>query len=204
MPVFFRGTQRILFIHVPKAGGTSIEAFFEANGFKTAYLDRGGSPESLNAIRRCSPQHMHAALLQTLFDPGLFDYVFMAVRHPVQRLVSRVVMELGTVATVARLEAWIAAELPKVFADPLHLDNHLRPQSDFIVPGTDVFKLEDGLGEAFVARLEAATGIDFAQKRVPRKMHAGIPTPDFTLVRPELQALVKSFYARDFKTFDYQ
>jgi len=112
MPVFFRGSYRILFIHVPKAGGTSIEAFFEANGFKTAYLDRGGSPESLNAVRRCSPQHMHAALLEALFDPDMFDYVFMTVRHPVRRLLSKVVMELGAAASVTRLEQWIADEMP--------------------------------------------------------------------------------------------
>jgi hypothetical protein len=204
MPVFFKGNYRILFIHVPKAGGTSIEAFFEANGFKTAYLDRGGSPESLNGVRRCSPQHMHAALLQALFDPDKFDYVFMTVRHPVRRLLSKVVMELGKAATVARLEQWITDNIPKVVADPLHLDNHLRPQSDFVVPGADIFKLEDGLGQPFVARLESATGLDFAQKCVPREMHARVPMPDFDLVRPDLQALVRTFYARDFAAFDYR
>jgi hypothetical protein len=204
MPVFFKGTRRILFIHVPKAGGTSIEAFFEANGFKTAYLDRGESHESLNGVRRCSPQHMHADLLQALFDPGLFDYVFMTVRHPVRRLLSKAVMELGRAATVTRLELWLADALPKVSADPLYLDNHLRPQSDFFLPGAAVFKLEDGLGEAFVARLETGSGMAFAQRSVPREMHAGLPAPDFNLVRPDLQALVKTLYAQDFAAFEYR
>jgi len=91
-----------------------------------------------------------------------------------------------------------------VAANPLHLDNHLRPQSDFFLPGAAIFKLEDGLGEPFVARLQAATGIDFTQKTVSREMHARLPMPDFTRVRPDLQALVKTFYARDFAAFEYQ
>jgi hypothetical protein len=203
MPVFFKDARRILYIHVPKAGGTSIETFFEANGFYTHYIDRGESFESLNGVRRCSPQHMHAALLQLLFDPDRFDYVFMTVRHPVRRLLSKFVMETGETENVERLEDWILRDFSKVFSDPGHLDNHLRPQCDFILPQARIFKLEDGFGEAFVTRLEVESGFDFPQRAVAREMHAGLGAPDFEAVRPAIRDLILGYYAKDFDIFGY-
>jgi hypothetical protein len=203
MPVFFKGTRRILFIHVPKAGGTSIEAYFEANGFTTAYLDRGESPESLNGVRRCSPQHMHAALLQMLFNPDLFDYVFMTVRHPISRLLSKFVMETGETESVTRLEDWILRDFSKVFADPSYMDNHLRPQCDFLLPQAKVFKLEDGFGEDFVGRLQSESGFELPQA-IGREMHACLGKPDFNLVRSAIRDLITTYYARDFTTFGYR
>jgi hypothetical protein len=204
MPVFFKGTRRILFIHVPKAGGTSIEAFFEANGFSAAYLDRGESPDSLNGVRRGSPQHMHAALLQMLFDPDQFDYVFMTVRHPISRLLSKFVMETGETQSVARLENWILRDFSRVFADPAFMDNHLRPQSDFLLPQAKVFKLEDGFGEDFVARLKSESGFDFPAQMIGREMHAVVGKPDFKMVQPAIRDLITTYYARDFATFGYR
>jgi hypothetical protein len=203
MPVFFKDTRRILFIHVPKAGGTSIETFFEANGFNMAYIDRGEAPDSLNGVRRCSPQHMHAALLQTLFDPALFDYVFMTVRHPIHRLLSKFVMETGETENVDRLEEWILRDFSNVFADPGFMDNHLRPQCDFLLPQAKVYKLEDGLGEDFVARLQSESGFDFSSQMIGREMHAGLGKPDFGMVQPAIRDLINNYYARDFVTFGY-
>jgi len=204
MPVFFKGRRRILFIHVPKAGGTSIETFFEANGFKTSYLDRGESSESLNEVRRCSPQHMHAALLRALFNTAAFDYSFITVRHPVSRLLSKFVMETGETQSVARLEDWILRDFSRVFADPAFMDNHLRPQSDFLLPQAKVFKLEDGFGPDFVARLKAESGFDFPAPVIGREMHARLGKPDFKLVQPAIRDLITTYYAQDFVTFGYQ
>jgi len=203
MPVFFQGRRRILFIHVPKAGGTSIETFFEANGFKTFYLDRGESFESLNEVRRCSPQHMHAALLQALFDTAAFDYVFMMVRHPERRLLSKFVMENGETESVEKLEDWILRVFSGVSANPGFLDNHLRPQSDFLVPEAKVFKLEDGLDEPFVTRLEAESGFKFSNRVVRREMHSGFRTPNLEMVRPGIRELIRNYYACDFREFAY-
>jgi len=204
MPVFFKDTRRILYIHVPKAGGTSIEAFFEANGFKSAYIDRGESPESLNGVRRCSPQHMHAAQLQALFDPALFDFVFMTVRHPVRRLLSKFVMDTGETENVTRFEDWILRVFSNVFVEPSFMDNHLRPQVDFLLPQARIFKLEDGFDDTFVTRLEVESGFEFPVAMIPREMHAGLGAPDFDQVRPGIRDLIRTYYVRDFVTFGYQ
>jgi hypothetical protein len=204
MPVFFKGSKRILFIHVPKAGGTSIEAFFEANGFKTAYLDRGGSPESLNPVRRSSPQHMTAEVLQKLFDPQKFDFVFMTVRHPHRRLISKFAMETLSGGTRDAFAPWLAGMMQLVGADRGAMDNHLRPQADFWLPESHVFKLEDGFGTAFIERLEAGNGMRFAHRHMPRDMHAGLPAADFATVDTQLCEQVRNYYDVDFIRFGYQ
>jgi hypothetical protein len=204
MPVFFKGSRRVLFIHVPKAGGTSIEAFFEDNGFKTAYLDRGGSPESLNPVRRCSPQHMPAALLQTLFDPQAFDFVFMTVRHPIRRLMSKFAMETLSGGTREDFAPWVERMMQLVAADRWAMDNHLRPQTDFWLAESQVFKLEDGFGEAFIDCLQARIGLPFAQRVVRRDMHADVTAPDYMSLDTELRKVIRNYYDVDFKRFGYQ
>ena len=204
MPVFFKGSKRILFIHVPKAGGTSIEAFFEANGFKTAYLDRGGSPESLNPVRRSSPQHMTAEILQKLFDPQKFDFVFMTVRHPHRRLISKFAMETASGGTCDAFGPWLACMMQAVAADRGAMDNHLRPQADFWIPESHVFKLEDGFGHAFIERLEAGVSMRFSHRDMPRDMHSGTAAADFATIDTALREQVRHYYDVDFIRFGYQ
>ena len=43
MPLFTKGDRSVLYIHVPKTGGTSIEHFFLSNGYAAEYLDTGGA-----------------------------------------------------------------------------------------------------------------------------------------------------------------
>jgi len=203
VPVFFKGSRRVLFIHVPKAGGTSIEAFFEANGFKTAYLDRGGSPESLNPVRRSSPQHMQAELLQALFDLSKFDFVFMTVRDPMRRLASKYVMETMSGGTREDFAPWLLRVMALVRRNRAAMDNHLRPQSDFWLPEAHVFKLEDGFGAGFVDRLESGIGLAFPQRVMRQDMRATVAAPDYAHVDTELQKDIRNYYEVDFTRFGY-
>jgi hypothetical protein len=203
VPVFFKGSRRVLFIHVPKAGGTSIEAFFEANGFKTAYLDRGGSPESLNPVRRSSPQHMPAALLQALFDPSKFDFVFMTVRHPMRRLASKFAMETMSGGTCEDFGPWLVRMLALVRQNRAAMDNHLRPQADFWLPEAHVFRMEDGFGAAFIDRLECGIGLAFTQRTMRRDMRATVSAPDYAQVDLRIQKDIRNYYDIDFLQFGY-
>jgi hypothetical protein len=204
MPVFFKAGKRVLFVHVPKTGGTSIEVFFEANRFTTCYLDRGASPDSLNPVRSCSPQHMAADLLRAMFDLAKFDFVFMTVRDPIRRLLSKFVMETGERSSVERLETWIAEDFARVLHNPRHMDNHLRPQVDFLVNEAKIYRLEDGFDNKLVGALRRALGDVFPEPNIGREMHAPGSAPDFARIHPGLQAMVLNYYARDFTTFGYE
>jgi hypothetical protein len=87
MSVFSRDHLRVLYVHVPKTGGTSIEFFFDKNGFAVTFVDRGGAG-SIVPMMKCSPQHLHAEQLHAIFHVNRFTYSFMTVRNPIDRLVS--------------------------------------------------------------------------------------------------------------------
>lgn len=153
MPIFRKNDVSVLFIHVPKTGGTTIEDTFLANGYQMTFR-RGGRYGPRNAFDEengCSPQHMHAALLERHFAGERFTRIFCLVRHPLARFLSeyRFRAESGHklaqdgVDSFARQVLWRYAR-----RDPMVLDNHIRPQVDFPWRSCTTFRLEDGIEAA--------------------------------------------------------
>jgi hypothetical protein len=87
-------------------------------------------------------------------------------------------------------------------ADPFIIDNHIRPQSEFWIPGCDVFRQERGFGPDFVERLEQRTGMIFPERNVGH----GNAGPDLPVREEEIEQVrpaVRQFYQPDFLTFGY-
>ena len=203
LPVFSDRTGRNhLYIHVPKTGGSAIEIFLEKSGYAGSYIDRSG-PGSLNPIRLCSPQHMHAAMLCAIFDIASFDSIFMTVRHPIARIVSEYRMQLNLKGQLPPFGEWARGILRQYHRDPFTLDNHIRPQAEFWLPGSRVFRLEDGLGADFVERLEVLLHTKFSQRIVDPAMRFADTQNVNVSIDPELQAMLTAFYAEDFRLFCY-
>jgi hypothetical protein len=206
MPIFVKDNNYVLFVHVPKTGGTAIELFFERNGFKIHYVDRG-LPGTLIPILRCSPQHYHSDILTRLFDERAFRYIFMTVRNPIDRIISefkhQILYSTETVEYAADINEWIL----KVFSDYANnnfiLDNHIRPQADFWIPGCHVFKQESGFGDEFIAALSSGAGTAFSHLPVGNEMNGSVGDGLKATLSPHTIACIKSFYARDFEMFDY-
>ncbi|MBN9509331.1 MAG: sulfotransferase family 2 domain-containing protein [Alphaproteobacteria bacterium] len=203
MPVFFNDSIKILYIHIPKTGGTSVTLFFERNGFQTAYLDGDILPTGLNTVRRCSPQHMHAETLNAVFNLGKFDYRFATVRNPLSRIVSEYKMRFAGREDPTPLDAWLREILARYQHNAYIHDNHIRPQTEFLVPDCEVFKLEDGYTDRWVETLAARTGIDFAVRKVwhARRAppHAGGTAPTRDVIER-----VQAFYAQDYDVLGYE
>ena len=51
MPVFRQDGRAVLFVHVPKAGGSTLERLFAKSGWTTGYRDPKGGVGSMNAVR---------------------------------------------------------------------------------------------------------------------------------------------------------
>jgi hypothetical protein len=208
MPIFRKDGKNILFIHVPKCGGSTIENAFRGSGYDVMYLDRDTKRTGMNHLRRCSPQHMHAQLLQEIFRLERFDLVFMTVRHPVARFRSEYVFRNKAQPTVALsaedVSAWAATKFEKYSRNPYILDNHLRPQHEFWVPSATVYRLEDGLPALF-ADLNARFDLDVSQ--APRALHSekavGFSSSAVEL-SGDLKAHLADFYAGDFDRFGYE
>lgn len=199
----------LLFVHIPKTGGTSVEAALRPHCTEFLY-DRGFHSERLR-FSRCSAQHFHWAALQALFPNDFFSLKFAVVRDPVARIVSEYRFRQGLRPRSRRntrppgsgrepegFGPWLRYAFDLYRKAPYAFDNHIRPQVAFVADGVEVFRLEDGLDPCF-ARLSEHLGIDITPP--PRPLQTSKTDP----VTPgdDDIALIREFYAADYQAFGY-
>ncbi|MEO9683806.1 MULTISPECIES: sulfotransferase family 2 domain-containing protein [Rhodobacterales] len=199
MPLIDWNGKRILYIHVPKTGGTSIETWLST--LAPLQLHTIGQPTAL----RCTPQHLQYKEITALLAAGSFDYAFMSVRNPFARLASEYRMRAqaqqeGFWGAVQKFPYWLETSLNKVKRDPFVLDNHMRPQWEFTGNDVEVFRLEDGL-ETMLAQVADKIGAPVPEI-TPHKMNSQSFQHDVTWERADVTR-VQQFYAADFTEFDY-
>ncbi|MDO8147996.1 sulfotransferase family 2 domain-containing protein [Isoptericola sp. b515] len=206
MPVFTKDGRNVLFVHVPKTGGSAVEKHFLADGWKMTYHDGRMGKDKPNYLRTCTPQHMHGDLLRQTFRIGRFDAVFAVVRDPLMRFRSEYVMrhkqELSTSAEA--VEAWAEQSFRRYARNPFVHDNHIRPQVQFLVDEAQVYRLEDGLDAALEdlnRRHDLGVPTEVARVRTSEKTR-GISSKDVE-VSDGLEERLRQFYADDFARFGY-
>lgn len=206
MPIFRKAGVALLYIHVPKTGGTSVEDLFINSGWEVDFLDRGVPGwRILNEYRRCSPQHYHSDILSSVLRLETFDHIFMTVREPEARFCSEIVMRKPDL-----IEPWnestdeyVRNALRLVSGDPFLLDNHLRPQHEFYVPGASVHRLEDGL-DAMVEWLRSKCDVDIPTEIPWSTAREGSMPGSGVRVPEDLRRSLKSLYALDYRLFGYE
>ena len=145
MPVFTKGNQRVLFIHVPKTAGSSVTKLFLQNGYERSYYSES-SAEPYKGL--CGPQHMDAELLKGEFDLSDFDYIFSVFRDPVDRHLSEFTWAPWGLCgqnlySADAFEHWVPQIFEAYRRENYRFDNHIRPQNEFYVPGTEVYDYEE-------------------------------------------------------------
>jgi len=206
VPVFIQGERYVLFPHVPKTGGTSVERLFHRNGWRMHLRDAKVGKGSMHYVRRCSPQHLHAALLRELVDLSRIELCFMVVRDPIARFRSEYAMRQKdpSKTDAASVEAWADRILARYERNPYALDNHVRPQHEFLLPGTEVFRLEDGL-DTMMERLNRDHDLGVPNEvghRLKRTDLHGMASRDVE-ISPALEARLREVYAEDFRQFGF-
>lgn len=201
MPFVEHSGRRILFVHIPKTGGTTVEDWLRTLG--PLRLFHFGHPEAL----RCTPQHLTMRDLEALLGKDFFDYAFAIVRNPYERIASEYRMH----AALARerffpglpdFPLWLESNLREAARDACHLDNHLRPQWAFLGEGVEILRYEDGLRECVktvAERIGAAPPMRLG-RRYATGGGAGGAKVRFGL--PEI-ARMRDAYGRDFEFFGY-
>lgn len=206
MPIFTKDDKGVLFVHVPKTGGSALEDLFLSDGWKATYRDGRMGKGRPNWYRRCSPQHMHSGPLREILHLERFDAIFMLVRDPVARFRSEYLMRNAKNLRLdaASVEAWADKQLRRFEQDPYTLDNHLRPQVEFLVPGTLVHRLEDGI-ETLVKELNRLHGLDLPLEVPSRRESTALAgvSSDRVEISSRLEARLRAFYAEDAATFGY-
>ena len=204
MPIFIKDNKNFLFIHVPKAGGTSMEKIFFSSGWSISYIDFGGQG-SLNHLRRCSPQHMHKEMLQSQFELDKFDEIFMVVRNPYERFCSEYCWaNQSNLSFAPDIEVWARKAIEAYTVNNYILDNHLRPQNEFQLPNANIYKLEHGF-EAIIKDLESRHNLKLTYKDIrelARNSISGL-SPSKVVLNQSAKELVYNHYSEDFKCYGY-
>ncbi|PIE11566.1 MAG: hypothetical protein CSA70_10970 [Rhodobacterales bacterium] len=191
MPLARLDQTLLWFVHIPKTGGSSVEEYLADKGsLALRYTSALGGAA-------CTPQHMHADLYTRLIRPGFYDHGFTILRDPLERLISE--YRHGQ-RRVAKREAvplpgfgrWVERTLRRYNDNPYLLDNHIRPQIEFLTPGLRLFRFEEGLDPVFDWIDGIAPGLPKPAR--PWKLRSD-PTP--VDVGDDIRALVAAFYAED-------
>lgn len=210
MPLHRIGDKIVLFVHIPKTGGSTIEAWLNDLGPRA--LKYPGKYEGLLV----APQHFHADLLEKIIPNDFYEDAFCIVRDPFERLMSeyrwvfRRKMPLSKRLWLQSAKShevdlswhfakWVRKQLSRTDKDPLTRDNHIRPQSDFLgVEKCRVYRFEDGFDTIMA---------DLAKRwNVPGPGH--VPHENATNKRPlqvgdKTRKLIDTFYAQDFERLGY-
>ena len=201
MPVFAINGKNVLFIHVPKTGGTTVEKVLSQFGSMSLHNNGSCFRDQFRGGWLSKPvplQHLHGVLLRRLFLPDQFDLVFMLVRDPVQRMISeyRHPRELGRPEALLSFSAWLRICLKLVRSDPAFRNNHFRAQADYHVEGAKVLHFEDGM---LPCLNEVSAALDMPKFKVlpherQSRPYAAKPTP------LDLERIQKAF-AVDYEMF---
>jgi hypothetical protein len=203
MPIYRINEQRVLFIHIPKTGGTSVESFLRD------YSPEGMHNQGNKIVRPVSGtlfsssvplQHFHARLLEAVFPENFFDYAFMIVRDPVARAVSayRHSRALGRPEGRLSFSHWLRLMLPVTRKLPYVRNNHMRAQTEFECFGAKVFHFEAGMPQ-ILSQIANDLGLP-APEDVPHKRRIEGDVPE---VSEADRALIKAHYERDFIAYSY-
>jgi hypothetical protein len=195
VPMIEYGSKKVLFIHIPKTGGSSIEKWFGS----VARL-RLKSP-AIPSFMKCTPQHLRYTDLEELFGDINFDCIFSIVRNPYARVESEYRWRLSMNRNLPTFSEWTVSALQALKHDPWFMDNHYRPQIEFLAAPVRVFRFEDGLDAVFDF-VSAEMDIPCPAIIPHEKRSGGIPADlPWTL---ELVAAVHDAYEGDFRTLEYE
>ena len=210
MPIFLKGDKAILFVHIPKTGGSSIKRLFESMGWRTvehcsSSVMKKGEP---NWYRTNSPQHQNAVSLRRLFRIERFDKVLTFVRHPVDRLVSEFFWRNRSKMskfsdTGAEFEKWWRESHQIYLSDAGYLDNHLRPQCEFLLPEATVGSFESDLSPDYISQVLSTIGENLPIGTEFPRLNEGQNADNFSIRDVVLQE-IEEFYATDFQVLAYE
>lgn len=199
MPFVNHEGRNVLFIHIPKTGGTSVEEWMTRRAPLNLW-----APSMPPRPLKCTPQHLRQSDLNQMFAPGFFDYAFTIVRHPYDRIASEYRMR-HALATASggdfpRFGLWLEHTLEIAGRNPYHLDNHLRPQWEFVGAGCEVFRFEDGIAsvlEKVCARLGWSEPGEIPHKLIGPPFSGAVEWDIPDTIR------LRDTYGRDFERFGY-
>ena len=204
MTLFIKNSRSILFLHVPKCGGSSIDRLFKDDGYFSTLEMRGLPPQDCLIA---SPQHQTCKNLKSMINMESLEDIFIVTRNPYKRIISEFNWQYRDAEPCDKpdINAWILKSLEQASSDLSYSDNHFRPSVDFIDSGypCKVFKLEDGIefvAEYFIREDGSTNKIDMPNEKDAKSFTNSISEPNLS---PIAIAKINQFYKDDFEAFGY-
>lgn len=194
--------KRFLFIHIPRTGGRFVESNLEASGWE---WDKSlGLDKKYKIYDGVEQAHFHREYYEKYYDVSDIPHICI-VRDPIDRFISASIY----------LKKVYGDDIQHLVEDPMHFSgmiynlpwsesyNWYRPQVDYISDKTNIWKLEDGLGEKFSSWISGIVGVDI-------HMDGRLKYNRFSYEENKLKktnALIERlriFYRKDFSYFNYE
>lgn len=196
MPLYRNKDKVVLFIHIPKTGGSTVEEILKASGARQAlkYHKRLGYSNS-------TPQHMSWEILKYWIPEDFYDLAFTVVREPLARMVSEYRWRTRiSKKQLPPFDIWARANITDYHENPYRLDNHIRPQCEFIGPPVKIFRLEDGLEQPIRTSLELL-GLKVDELSIHHKRKSELTTLEASR---DTVNHIRDFYRADYEAFGYE
>lgn len=201
MPFIAAENKRILFVHIPRTGGTALESSLRE--IAPVRLHTVGQPPAL----RCTPQHLRKSDIDMLFGENYFDYSFAIVRNPYDKIESEyrlhcAIQRSSVWGSPLPFSLWLEQQLTQATNNSWHGDNHFRPQWEFVDRHTEIFDHSNGLGPA-IAKVCWVLGLDpIGEPERALSEKREVEESPITWSRAD-EIRVEEFYARDFSEFSF-
>lgn len=199
MPIVYAAGKRIFFAHVPKTGGSSLEIYL---------VQRFGKPLALRWRDKASKRgiispshHLSADDLLDVLEHDL-DAHFAVVRNPLSRTISQYKFQSGhgnSIPSRFGFSTWLRIILRCVELDPRVYRNHIRPQTEMIPEGSEVFRMEDG----FAPVIEWLDGVTGTTSDLEVGHHLKSVSKPVEMYRSDVE-LIHKYYGADYDRFGYE
>ena len=211
MPILRSPTKLIMFCHIPKCGGSSIENYCSKIGLEIAFFDQYYTAKpATQKWNISSPQHIDGESLLRLFPENFFDAYFTVVRNPVDRLKSAFIFHKYKAKSINKrytLSTFIKKELSANAMKYGFHDNHFLPQFKFLNEQCKhkIFKLEDGLSpvKRFIDDNMFGTETDIEIDHVNQAKKTSKTSEEEVYLDEKAKKIITQIYEQDFIRFGY-
>jgi hypothetical protein len=187
MTIYYKDNKKVLFIHNPKTGGTSIHHVLDSSGWSFVKAVK------INSIT--STEHIGYSDYIKLFGNYVakFDFIFTIVRNPYDKLQS----EYSFSKTTLPFASWFTDSMTKYALSTSYSNNHFKHQHEYVGPDVRVYRFETGVYN-IVNDLEKQLQTTLLLKNtclnVSNKLY---------LITETDKELIYNYYSKDFAVFGY-
>lgn len=210
MPLYIKNEIQVLFIHIPKCGGTCVENNLTSSGWRQEFFIGDIKKSKLSSIR-VPPQHFHSTIIQEIFDENKIDYILALVRNPFDRIKSEYFWRRERRETFDSPNVWLDKVFNAYTKSSDCFDNHIRPQHHFLTAAHHlrVFKLENDGVRSLLSVLGGASPTiwnrlrhSFSNRSSARNRSARSKHMENEFL--QLKPIIDDFYDYDYSLLEYE